>query len=91
MGDQRVARPLPTHKTMQTWNKRTQTSMSRVGFEPTNPEFERAKTVRSSDRTATVCRPRKITYPFIQAQKWNEVFVIATIYGKTTTSYIPKI
>jgi hypothetical protein len=34
-GDQPVARPLPTHRTTQTQNKRTQTSMSRVGFEPT--------------------------------------------------------
>jgi hypothetical protein len=45
-GDQPVARPLPTHRTTQTPNKRTEASMSRVGFEPTIPvfEFERAKT-----------------------------------------------
>jgi hypothetical protein len=30
-GDQPVARPLPTHRTTQTQNKRTQTSMPRVG------------------------------------------------------------
>jgi hypothetical protein len=35
-------------------NKRTQTSMSRVGFEPTIPVFERAKTVHSIDSAATV-------------------------------------
>jgi hypothetical protein len=36
--DQPIARPLPTHRTT-----KTQTSMSRVGFEPTTPVFERAK------------------------------------------------
>jgi hypothetical protein len=38
-GDQPAARPLPTHRTTQTQNKRTQTSMPRVGFEPTIPVF----------------------------------------------------
>jgi hypothetical protein len=49
MGDQPAARLLPT----QTQNKRTQTSMSCVGFEPTIPAFERAKTVHALDRSAT--------------------------------------
>jgi hypothetical protein len=40
-GDRSVARPLPAHRTAQTQNKRTQTSMLRVGFEPTIPVFER--------------------------------------------------
>jgi hypothetical protein len=48
MGDQPVARPLPTQ------NKRTQTSMPRVGFELTTPVFERAKTVHALDRATTV-------------------------------------
>jgi hypothetical protein len=51
MGDQSVARPLPTHRTTQTQNKRTQVSMPLVGFELT---FERAKAVRPLDREATV-------------------------------------
>jgi hypothetical protein len=51
-GNQPVARPLPTHRTTQTQNKRTQTSMLRVGFEPTIPVFERAKTVHPLDRAA---------------------------------------
>jgi hypothetical protein len=51
-GDQPVARPLPTRTTTQ--NKRTQTSMPWVGFEPTIPVFKRAKTVRALDRAATV-------------------------------------
>jgi hypothetical protein len=53
-GDQHFARPVPAHRTTQTQNKRTQTSMSRVGFESTIPVFERAKTVHSLDRAANV-------------------------------------
>jgi hypothetical protein len=52
--DQPVARPLPAHRTTQTQNKRTQTPMPRVGFEPTIPVFERAKAVHALDRAATV-------------------------------------
>jgi hypothetical protein len=54
MGDRLVARPLPTHRTTQIQNKCTQTSMPWVGFEPTIPVFERAKTVHASDDAATV-------------------------------------
>jgi hypothetical protein len=53
-GDQPVARPLPAQRTAQTENKRTQTSMPKVGFEPTIPVFEREKIVHASDRAATV-------------------------------------
>jgi hypothetical protein len=42
-GDQPVARPIPAHRTAQTQNKRTHTSMSQVGFEPIIPVFERGK------------------------------------------------
>jgi hypothetical protein len=52
-GDQPVARPLPTHRTIQTQNKRTQTSTPRVGLEPTIPVFEQAKAVHALDRAAT--------------------------------------
>jgi hypothetical protein len=52
-GDHLVARPLPTHRTTQTQNKRTQISMSRAEFEPTMPVFERGKTVHALDRAAT--------------------------------------
>jgi hypothetical protein len=52
--DQPVARPLPTHRTTQTHNKCTQTSMPWVAFEPTVPAFERAKTVHTLDRASTV-------------------------------------
>jgi hypothetical protein len=53
-GDQPVARPLLTHRTAQIQNKRIQTSMHEVGFEPTIPVFERAKTVHALDRAANV-------------------------------------
>jgi hypothetical protein len=55
-GDQPIARPLPTHKTTQTQNKRTQTTMHRVGFEPTIPGFEWVKTVHALHRATTVIR-----------------------------------
>jgi hypothetical protein len=53
-GDQAVARLLSTHRTTQTQNKHTQTFMPRVGFEPTIPVLEQAKTVHALDRAATV-------------------------------------
>jgi hypothetical protein len=52
-GDQPVSRPILTHRTTQTENKRTQTSMPRVGFEPMTTVFQRAKTVHALDRLVT--------------------------------------
>jgi hypothetical protein len=54
MGDQPVAKPLPTHRRAWTRNKHTRTFMPWVGFEPTIPVFELPKTVHASDRAATV-------------------------------------
>jgi hypothetical protein len=54
MGDQPVARLLPTHRTEQTQNKRIQTSMLSVGFEPMTPAFKEVKTVHALDHVATV-------------------------------------
>jgi hypothetical protein len=51
-GDQPVTRPLPTHRTTQRQNKRTQTSMPRMGFEHTIPASERAKTVHALAQAA---------------------------------------
>jgi hypothetical protein len=45
-GEQPVARPLSAHRTTQTQNKRTQTSMPSVGFEPTIPAFEDSSCLR---------------------------------------------
>jgi hypothetical protein len=52
-GDQPVKRPLPTCRTTQTKNKRTDIHASK-GFEPTIRAFERAKTVHTLDSAATV-------------------------------------
>jgi hypothetical protein len=49
-----VTRPLLTHRAAHTRNKRTQTSMHCVRFEPTIPVFERTKTVLALDCTITV-------------------------------------
>jgi hypothetical protein len=59
-GDQHVGKPLPTHRTTQTQNKRTQTLIPGVGFEPTIPVFERAKTDHAVDRGATVIGIRNL-------------------------------
>jgi hypothetical protein len=43
-----------THTTTQTQNKRTQTSVPRMGFEHTVPPFKREKRAHALDRAATV-------------------------------------
>jgi hypothetical protein len=53
-GDQPVARPLSTYRTTQAQSEGTQTSMLWLGFEPTTPVLERAKTVHALDRAAIV-------------------------------------
>jgi hypothetical protein len=58
-GDQPVARPLPAYRTPQTNNKHTQTSILQLGFEPTIPVFQLAKTVHDLDRAATVIDSEK--------------------------------
>jgi hypothetical protein len=67
------------HRTTQTKTKRTQTSIPRVGFEPTIPVFERAKTVHALDRAATVigCSFSKLDKNIcvkINVQ-WNELLI----------------
>jgi hypothetical protein len=46
--DQPVAKSLPTHRTTETQNKRIPTYMPWMGFEPTIPAFERAKTFHAT-------------------------------------------
>jgi hypothetical protein len=53
-GNQAVARPLPAHRRTLIQNKRTQTSIPQVGFEPTMSVLERAKTVYALARAAAV-------------------------------------
>jgi hypothetical protein len=52
-----VARPLPMQENTNT-EESGQTSMPRVGFEPTIPVFERAKTFDALERAATVVGTR---------------------------------
>jgi hypothetical protein len=51
--DQPVVRPLPTHGNANRINAR-QTSMPRVGFEPTTPVFEQAKMVHAQPLWSTI-------------------------------------
>jgi hypothetical protein len=63
-GEQPIARPLLTHRTTQTRNKRTQTSDFRVGFEPTNPRTQRSNGRRPrglSDRQ-TLCGTQQTVF-----------------------------
>jgi hypothetical protein len=54
MGDQPIARLLPTDRTAQTQNKYTQTSMHLGGFVTMIPACRLAKTVHTLDRAATM-------------------------------------
>jgi hypothetical protein len=54
MQDQSDTRPLPTLRTTQTQNKDAQTSMPRRGFETMVSVFERANTIYSLNRSATL-------------------------------------
>jgi hypothetical protein len=74
-GDQPVARPLPAHRTAQTKNKRTQTSMTQVEFEPTIAVFERAKKVYDLDRAATV---------IVQSLPFPELPLQCDVIGQTS-------
>jgi hypothetical protein len=65
MGDQPVVRPLA----IQTQNKHGQTSMPCVGFEPTIPAFERAKTVHALDRATTA-----IGTPFTKMTHYHIIY-----------------
>jgi hypothetical protein len=48
--NQPAAMTLPAHKSAQTQNKRKQTYIAQVGFEPTIPVFERMTTVHALNR-----------------------------------------
>jgi hypothetical protein len=51
-GDQPVAKSIPRQNST-IKNKRAQTSIPRVGFEPTTPAFERAKRIHTLEHAAT--------------------------------------
>jgi hypothetical protein len=54
LGGGSARRKAATYTQHNTENKRTQTSVPSVGFEPTIPALERAETAYASDRAATV-------------------------------------
>jgi hypothetical protein len=58
-------------------NKRRQTSMSLVGFEPTIPVFERAKTFHALDRAATVTGHFLAYFPYFE--KKNKAYEIISL------------
>jgi hypothetical protein len=64
MGDQ-LLQGRYLHRKIQTKNKRTQTSMPWLGFEPTTPVFEQARTVRALARAVTVISMKADT------RNWN--------------------
>jgi hypothetical protein len=82
-GDQPVARPLPIHRTTQTQSTCTQTSMPLVGFEPTIPVFERAKTVHALDHAATVVSSHLVTSP---SSLWRAVYSLCPLFSVLSTS-----
>jgi hypothetical protein len=61
------------HRTTQTQNKRRQTSMPRVGFEPMTPVFEQAKTIHALDRAATVIGSIPISLLLMSARFINKI------------------
>jgi hypothetical protein len=94
-GDQPVARPLPTYRTIKTQNKRTQTSMPGVGFEPTIPVSERPKMVHALDRGATVVGNIYFSVTTLYEEKyvpvglsvWQSFSVLAAVFPPLITSF----
>jgi hypothetical protein len=67
--------PSQGHYLTQTQNKQKLTSMPRVGFEPTIPAFERAKTVHALDLAATVIGCEGVyTYSYLCEKPRDENF-----------------
>jgi hypothetical protein len=79
--DQPVARRLHTQRTAQTQNKRTQTSMPRMGFEPTIPVLKRKKTVHALDRAATLIGTVNITDQFLSGTVVTPAAILALHEG----------
>jgi hypothetical protein len=70
--DQPVAGPLPTHKTTQTQNKRTYTSMSRVGLE---------HTIQCSSGPLGHC-DRQGILPSSEIKKWSPWAALVVMHAK---------
>jgi hypothetical protein len=85
-GDQPVARPLPIHRTRQTQNKHTPTSMPLVGLEPTISALERAKTVHALNCAATVIGLFSITAVNFSRNGYSSAN-FATVYHSVPSTF----
>jgi hypothetical protein len=67
------------HRTTQTQNKRRQTSIPWVGFEPTIPGFERAKIVHALDRATTAVCYRHSSVVYFKCRR-NFFYVMVHVW-----------
>jgi hypothetical protein len=89
-GDQPVARPLPTHMTTQIQNKHTETSTPRVGFKPTTPVIERAKSSCLRSRGGR-CDRYEVNYRDIVAYKNESIVTVKCTTPEQCSSYVVTI
>jgi hypothetical protein len=75
-GDEPTARPLPIHTTTQTQNKRRQTYMPWLGFEPTDAVFEQLKTFYALNRAATVIGNVPDHFCTNQMHTWQLIIIL---------------
>jgi hypothetical protein len=85
----RVISPSQGRYVTQTQNKHKQTSMPRVGFEPTIPAFKRAQTFHALDRAATVIGLEYRAYSkFHSCTSWPQQKVV--IFSETSPSIVTE-
>jgi hypothetical protein len=83
--------PQPTQRTTQTQTKRVQTSMPGMGFEPTIPVSERAKTVHALDCAAILIGPHYNPWIIKRViDHWSDA-IINGCRGLNKLSFILKI
>jgi hypothetical protein len=75
-GDQPVAKPLPIHKSTKAENKHIQTSMLRVGFEPTSQVFFWVKTFHALEHAAIVIGRHHFAHVYV----YISMYVYVCIY-----------
>jgi hypothetical protein len=88
MGDQPVVRPICTHRTTQTQNKYTKTTIPSVKLEPTIPAFERMKAVHALDRAAAVIGPILLCEKEIYTSEINDKSRVTTEFIKRPKAFL---